>query len=54
MEHYEVLEPIGSGSFGSVCKIRRKADDKILVWKEINYGNMSEKEKQLLVSEVNI
>jgi serine/threonine protein kinase len=26
----------------------------ILVWKEMNYGQMSEKEKQLLVAEVNI
>jgi NIMA (never in mitosis gene a)-related kinase len=42
------------GSFGKVCKIRRKSDNKILVWKELNYGKMSEKEKQQLVSEVNI
>ena len=34
------------GSFGKVQKIRRKADDRILVWKELNYGKMSEKEKQ--------
>lgn len=27
---------------------------KVLAWKEINYGRMSEKEKQQLVSEVNI
>lgn len=26
----------------------------ILVWKELNYGAMSESEKQLLVSEVNL
>lgn len=26
----------------------------ILVWKELNYGQMREKEKQLVVSEVNI
>jgi len=37
-----------------VCKIKRKCDDKVLVWKELNYGKMSEKEKQQLVSEVNI
>lgn len=43
-----------SGSFGSVCKIRRKSDGKILVWKEMNYGKMNEKEKAQLVSEVNI
>ena len=35
-------------------QIRRVADNKTLVWKEINYGSMSEREKQLLVSEVNI
>lgn len=37
-----------------VSKIKRKSDGKILVWKELNYGKMSEKEKQQLVSEVNI
>ncbi len=42
------------GSFGSVYKIRRKQDGKVLVWKELNYGKMSEKEKQQLVAEVNI
>lgn len=42
------------GSFGKVQKIKRKSDGKVLVWKELNYGKMSEKEKQQLVSEVNI
>ena len=51
---YEVIQKIGTGSFGSVTKIKRKSDGKILVWKEINYGSMSEKEKQQLVAEVNI
>eukprot|EP01031_Cornospumella_fuschlensis_P025836 gene25836-31202_t len=53
-DHYEVLEALGTGSFGSVHKIRRKQDGKILVWKEINFGGMSEKEKTQLVAEVNI
>ena len=53
-EKYEWLEEIGRGSFGSVSKVRRRTDGKILVWKELNYGKMSEKEKQMLVSEVNI
>jgi len=42
------------GSFGKVQKIKRLSDDRVLVWKELNYGTMSEKEKQQIVSEVNI
>ena len=34
--------------------IKRKSDGRVLVWKELAYGKMSEKEKQMLVSEVNI
>jgi NIMA (never in mitosis gene a)-related kinase 2 len=54
MDKYETLEQVGKGSFGAVTKIKRKSDGKILVWKEISYGKMREKEKQQLVSEVNI
>jgi NIMA (never in mitosis gene a)-related kinase 2 len=53
-EKYEWLEEIGKGSFGAVSKVRRRADGKVLVWKELNYAKMSEKEKKMLVSEVNI
>jgi len=42
------------GSFGKVQKVKRISDGKQLVWKELNYGIMSEKEKQQIVSEVNI
>ncbi|XP_076612481.1 serine/threonine-protein kinase Nek2 [Chaetodon auriga] len=54
VEDYEVLYTIGSGSYGRCQKIRRKADGKILVWKELDYGTMAESEKQMLVSEVNL
>ena len=54
LEKYEKVSDIGKGSFGCVSKIKRKADGKLLVWKELNYGKMSEKEKQMIVSEVNI
>lgn len=54
MDKYEVLQVIGKGSFGQVTKIRRREDGRILVWKEINYGRMNEKEKKQLVAEVNI
>ncbi|KAM4041049.1 serine/threonine-protein kinase Nek2 [Anomaloglossus baeobatrachus] len=54
VEDYEVLYTIGSGSYGKCQKILRKADGKVLVWKELDYGTMSESEKQMLVSEVNL
>uniref|UniRef100_A0A3Q2CD91 Serine/threonine-protein kinase Nek2 n=1 Tax=Cyprinodon variegatus TaxID=28743 RepID=A0A3Q2CD91_CYPVA len=54
VEDYEVLNTIGSGSYGRCQKIRRKSDGKVLVWKELDYGTMAESEKQMLVSEVNL
>ena len=54
IEKYEKICDIGKGSFGIVSKVRRIADSRTLVWKELNYGKMSEKEKQMIVSEVNI
>ncbi len=54
MEKYIKLEQIGRGSFGTVHKIKRVADGQIMVWKELDYGKMSDKEKQLVVGEVNI
>ncbi|KAJ1487013.1 kinase-like domain-containing protein [Baffinella frigidus] len=54
MDAYDVLEKLGAGSFGTIHKIVRKADKKILCWKQIRYGRMNEKEKSMLVSEVNI
>ena len=54
MDAYEVLEKLGSGSFGTIRRVMRKTDKKMLVWKEIRYGRMNEKEKSMLVSEVNI
>ena len=54
MHAYQRLEQIGRGSFGTVHKIKRKSDGVIMVWKELDYGKMSDKEKQLVVSEVNI
>ncbi|NXS08982.1 NEK2 kinase, partial [Neodrepanis coruscans] len=53
-DDYEVLLTIGTGSYARCRKVRRKADGKILVWKELDYGAMTEAEKQMLVSEVNL
>ncbi|KAG8504422.1 Serine/threonine-protein kinase Nek2 [Galemys pyrenaicus] len=53
-EDYEVLHTIGAGSYGRCQKVRRRSDGKVLVWKELDYGSMTEAEKQMLVSEVNL
>ena len=54
MEKYIQICEIGKGNFGSISKIRRISDNKILVWKELDYGKMEEKDKHHIVSEVNI
>ena len=70
MDAYDVIDTVGRGSFGQVAKIRRKSDGKHFVWKEMDFGmqqearqhvtsnsnpgKMTDKEKQLIVSEVNI
>ena len=51
---YEVISEIGSGSYGKCVKVKRKIDNKLFVWKDMNYGTMTEGEKQQLVSEVNL
>ena len=42
LDKYEKISDIGKGSFGNVSKVRRKADGRVLVWKELNYGKMVE------------
>ena len=54
VENYIKLCDIGKGNFGTVSKIKWKSDGKLMVWKELHYGNMSDKEKQQVVTEVNI
>ena len=54
MENYEVLKQIGRGNFGKIYKIKRKSDNKVLIWKELDYSQMNSKEKEQIVTEVNI
>ncbi|XP_078505866.1 serine/threonine-protein kinase Nek2 [Lissotriton helveticus] len=54
LEDYQELHTVGSGSYGKCKKVMRKSDGKILLWKELDYSSMSESEKQMLVSEVNV
>ncbi|XP_046390274.1 serine/threonine-protein kinase Nek1-like [Ischnura elegans] len=54
IEDYEVLGVIGTGSFGTCYKVRKKNTSHVFVWKAVDYGSMSEERKKLLVSEVNV
>jgi len=54
LSDYEIIRTVGRGAFGTVSKVRRLSDQRELVWKEIHYGILSDKEKECLVSEVNI
>ena len=54
LSDYDVVKEIGSGSYGKCVKIKRRSDGKFLVWKDMDYGSMTESEKQQLVSEVNL
>lgn len=47
LEDYEVLNIIGTGSFGTCYKVQKKSDRNVYVWKAIDYGNMSEERKQV-------
>ncbi|KAJ1525293.1 hypothetical protein ONE63_010116 [Megalurothrips usitatus] len=54
LNDFEVLELIGSGSFGSCYKVRNRHTHEVIVWKVIGYGSLSEEKKQLLVTEVSL
>ncbi|KAJ9575834.1 hypothetical protein L9F63_007292 [Diploptera punctata] len=54
LEDYEAINIIGTGSFGTCYKVRKKSNGYVYVWKAVGYGGMSEEKKQLLVSEVNL
>ena len=54
MEKYQVLREIGRGSFGKVTQIMRKSDHKILIWKELKFSDISEKEKSFITNEISI
>ena len=54
MQDYEQLSTLYETNLTKILKVRRKTDNKLLVSKQLNYGQMPEKAKHQLVSEVNI
>ena len=51
---FEVLNKLGQGSFGTVFKVRRKADKNFYVMKSINISQMDRRGQQESVNEVKI
>ena len=49
---YERIRVVGKGSFGSAILYRRKADESLVVIKEINMHELSTMERQLALNEV--
>lgn len=54
MDDYKTITVICEGKNSKISKIMRLKDNKYLISKEMNYSQMLEKEKQSLISEVNI
>lgn len=52
MDQFDILQTLGRGSFGVVRKVRRRADNKTLVVKEMDYGAADDKQKEQIVAEV--
>ena len=51
---FDTLSKIGSGSFGTVYKVRRVVDQTIYVIKDIRIGELSFREQEEAINEVNI
>jgi len=54
LDAYEPLEVVGTGSFGTIRKVRRRSDGVVLARKELNFERMTERDRKQIVAEVNI
>ena len=54
LNDFEFRENLGKGSFGSVCVVKRKKDQKIYAMKRVTLMNLGEKEKQNSFNEVRL
>ena len=51
---FEILSRLGSGSFGTVYKVRRLADGELYVIKNVRIGELSRKEQADAINEVQL
>ena len=54
LSDFETLNKLGAGSFGTVFRVRRLLDEKIYVIKDVRIGELSFKEQEEAINEVNI
>lgn len=54
LQDFEVLSRLGSGSFGTVFKVRRLVDDNLYVMKNVRIVDLSYKEQTEAINEVKI
>lgn len=54
LEDFDILSKLGSGSFGTVFKVRRLADNDVYVLKSIRIAELSFKEQSDAINEVRI
>ncbi|PWN33078.1 kinase-like protein, partial [Meira miltonrushii] len=54
LDAYEPIGVIGSGTFGVIRKVKRVTDGKVFAQKELHFERMSDRDRKMIVSEVNI
>ena len=51
---FEILKELGKGAFGTVCKVKRKADGNIYAMKRVKISQLNSKERENALNEVRI
>jgi serine/threonine protein kinase len=54
LSDFVVLGQLGKGSYGTVFKVRRKADERLYVMKQISMGALDERAQRECVQEVTL
>lgn len=54
LQDYEVVQIMGTGSFGTCFKVKNKLTQKLFVWKAVDCGSMSEEKRQQVTTELNL